>query len=769
MGNTHPPAHPHRWPRGPATTILLLVLFAGVQAQSTKSVGEDFERFEAFEAVTGTDHDYAFDSSGNIAVVTGNSVLGEEGDDRQLRVRDGFAEFTLDPLTPLTADGVTFDINFGDVTQVGDSVDTQRGVCFKVFYSTPSHSHKDACSDDDNNAGNRMALNGLVLSQSGNGVLQVVFASSCHSSVCGANQNFKETQNIGLTAQSDTWYRFTVTWQNSPDIIIQEHTTGFLEGFEAINTGDTRSECFDSEHSVFSKDCDRFIVSSGGTGTAREVQVDNVELGTVSVPVTGVPAVASVPVDSLVGFAVDSTGSTILTRQVGRAEVVAYDGSTLDELGSDGEKFCNQQRGVATYVDTIFYVKCSGIDVDIISVRNRFFGAAPGSGGLCNSDYDETDDGWGNQVELPDDLYDLHTLDFYFETTDGVNACTSAWTYSRTDGRVGLVILTRNNGPVNDEWAIVDRTFSSQAPDATCFWRTPEGDDIMGAVSELGGTSFYEVRADVVYDHKLFKWVPQGTMDRVYHSAGTLGNSRGLDCAAHIAAVQGSDGVVRVVQIAQGEEAVGTILHTFQGEPVQGGVALSVDGKWLAYHAQPGVWDIACISSCPEGVEAGQPRASILAPAGNFRAVKLDTTGTAAWIATDQNIERFVIQEFTCNTECVHVEVDGAGRLPSDSTGGSGASGGSGQRASGSVLAQLKGGWSDATKVVVSLLFIAVIAGIAYWLAGPAPMVVGGAGTLAMGAAVPMFGFPLWIPITVAAGGLGTFAAGIARQVGGKK
>lgn len=70
---------------------------------------------------------------------------------------------------------------------------------------------------------------------------------------------------------------------------------------------------------------------------------------------------------------------------------------------------------------------------------------------------------------------------------------------------------------------------------------------------------------------------------------------------------------------------------------------------------------------------------------------------------------------------------------------------------------------------LLSLAWIALWTWGAYKVVGQAPMIVGGAATLAICSAVPLFWFPIWIPITIAAGGLGTFAAVIAKRIGGAR
>ncbi len=421
--------------------------------------------------------------------------------------------------------------------------------------------------------------------------------------------------------------------------------------------------------------------------TATDTWVDQIVLygmpvpeGPGPAPTPNVDGTTSVAVDSLQGFTVDATGTTIMTRQHGsRDAVVSYDASTLDELGFDGDLFCNMSNGVATYEDAVFYAKCGagGTGVDVISVRNRFFGAHTGSGGLCNADYDETDDGGGNQIDIPNNLNDLHTLDFYFTTTDGIS-CTSAWVYSRTNGQLGVVAFTRNSGFVNDRWVSKDVTFSSQAPDDSCFWRATDGRDYFGAVSEVSGTSVYEVKVDVVPWGDV--WQPQVTMDRVYHSAGTLSNSVAIDCARGVAAILGADGVARVVQVVpEGATSVGSIIFTASGAVAYGGAALSTDAKWMAHHKGSGVFNIVCVQTCGDNRTAGDVVAEITQPAtGDFRGIDLDKIGTAGWLATTDTIERFIIQEFTCGDSCQDINVDGAGRtIDTSGSGGSGGSGGS--------------------------------------------------------------------------------------------
>lgn len=88
---------------------------------------------------------------------------------------------------------------------------------------------------------------------------------------------------------------------------------------------------------------------------------------------------------------------------------------------------------------------------------------------------------------------------------------------------------------------------------------------------------------------------------------------------------------------------------------------------------------------------------------------------------------------------------------------------------SGSGVARIFNRFSESTQFLIGLVIVGIVAGIAYYLAGPAPMVVGGAATLGICAAVALGLFGIWVPITIGASGIAAFAAAMAKKVGGAR
>lgn len=375
-----------------------------------------------------------------------------------------------------------------------------------------------------------------------------------------------------------------------------------------------------------------------------------------------------IAVDGLLAFEVDTTGTVIMTRQGGsRLAAVSYDAGSLGEFGSDGTQFCNTLEGVATYADTIFYTKCSaGSNADIISVRAVDFSEAEkpdNDKGLCNSDYDETDDGFGDQLQIPDQLFHFHTLDFYLILRGSglrVDSCTSAFTYSLTDGKIGVLAITRNEGATNDLTSITEVQFASQAPHDTCFWRASDGENYLAAVERQSSTSVYRATVDV---KQVTFWEPETAMQRVFHSPGAFAGATGIDCTQNQAVIQNDDGEVFVVQVIANETVgAGTVLAQFPGggpPVVDAGVSISIDGKWVAFDAGDGQFSVG-------DVETGQVVATLDAPSGTFRGIALDKIGTVAWIATSDFIGKYDIHKSTCNLNCTDIQVDGAGRIITD-------------------------------------------------------------------------------------------------------
>lgn len=504
-------------------------------------------------------------------------------------------------------------------------------------------------------------------------------------------------------------------------------------------------------------------------GPSLNFQIANGNADLYHLELTEVPALPAPPLESrasaqvtgLVGFDVDKIGENIIVRTNGGGKVEAYNAVSLQQVGVIDTPNCVQFDGVSAIRTHLAYIDCkTDGTVDVIKIASPSLGppAKPsGCGEQCTSTLD--DEGWPDSITIPNELKEMKIIGntgLYTFSTNNNNHVTVAFAFSDFHGNVGVWAATYNND-ANDEDDIEKVLFDTTAsPDISqlCYWRTAESDDKLGAVTPYGATKIFDIIVNA--QKEAFKTTYQADVSifATFTNAATYSQSNGIDCATDRAIVKRTTGDVYLFY-PYGPN-MGSLLHPPFSTTDTGprGVAMSADGNWAAYKDGANIQII--------NVQTGNITGSVPVPGGSWRGMKMDALGSNLYAFTDTNIAAYEIIPLTTVVPPTG-DVDQFGQVTApDGPGSAGSTTG----AKGPV-SRIIAGWSSTTRFVVGLVLVAIFSGIAYRLAGPAPMIVGGAATLGLCAAVVVVGFPLWIPVTIAAGGLGTFAAMIAKRVGG--
>jgi len=385
---------------------------------------------------------------------------------------------------------------------------------------------------------------------------------------------------------------------------------------------------------------------------------------------------ARVNVDNLVGFAIDPTGTAIITREAVGAcidgthpnAIHAYQGLNLAEVGTCLGNECNRVDGVAALKYYLTYADCDG-DSNGLGTDNLYIKSNTLGDPNCQSAGPECESGITATVEIPDNLRQLGRLqaarwDFNtdrppvnegaFLDSGVVEVC---WTYSTIDGRVGVLCVQNNSCDLCPDQAEAVDTEFSESVEQICSWRNDNGKDLVGAAHE--GVPFKVFIATAGPSVNVGS-DPEPTFGDYFSSSG-FGGAKGVGCGGNRVMVATASGRLGVMYAEQeGNHTRGETFWNVSIEPsVSRSVAMSDDGLWAA-HYQEGTITIYCVDEQTDyGCSPGDVRDTLTMPTdadvGDYLEMALDSKGQNLWVASSKSIMRF---EIIAATTLVPVQQD---------------------------------------------------------------------------------------------------------------
>lgn len=477
---------------------------------------------------------------------------------------------------------------------------------------------------------------------------------------------------------------------------------------------------------------------------------------------------------NLYGADVDeTTGFTMITREGtggGQETLRTWDAATLTQLGSTAVGACGFD-GVSAGEKNVGYKDCTSSPV--LQIRSRGLGTSQKPSG-CNSDAcPDTITDLDEAGALPD-VHLLKDIRSFTVDYDGAKVETGSVTsiigfaYSTfadaSGGDVGVWgKFTHNNGDDEGEDHVLQADFTpgSTSADDLCSWRWFTANDVDPPRYVAAAQGDVGLRVwRVVFNDDRGAVIGAGVNDIDISSELVLSGSSSAS-GAHALACHGDT-------LYYGTGSKVAALNHQNGQTKwqktdavqQGAMDASGNGQTVAYANQTHV----VVRDADDGALLGTG----VLPSTDVHAVETDHKGGTVWVFTTDHIAVYDFEGSVCVLDCSFATAsDTPGFF--DVAGGTDTSDAVSRDIGGGVWGKLVERMGPTGAFVLGLVMIGAAAALAYKWAGPAPMLVGGAATLGMGAAVALVGFPIWIPITIAAGGIGTYAAVIAKRIGGAR
>lgn len=399
-----------------------------------------------------------------------------------------------------------------------------------------------------------------------------------------------------------------------------------------------------------------------------------IELVKAAMPTT-VSEVATVTTGSIIGFDVDPNGRTVITRENSGGCIDAnhpnaihtYAGGSLAAGPCLGNR-CSRVDGVAALGGLqagqwVTYTECLNDQryVSELRIRNGNLGnpACPaGAGSECTGDITKN-------VKVPGDMKELGRVDtarwdFNSDTCHraqllGVplpSICIAviSWTYSTSDGKVGIYSVKSTNDcqnvacPTQDRsgnaQVIFDPSSSNAQVNQLCSWRdtTTTGigaKDLLGAAGQNVAPTLYAVDdgGPVSATAGITPTIAQ------YVSFPAFSGAHAISCGSNRVAVASHGKVAVLYATPEGSRPAGSVNWTTAAPgTTTRGLALSGDGRFLAY--------IDGASTKVVNLTSGAIVRTLTTPE-NFFEMRMDYTAQNLWIASRNKIYRYSIYEAT--------------------------------------------------------------------------------------------------------------------------
>lgn len=468
----------------------------------------------------------------------------------------------------------------------------------------------------------------------------------------------------GVTIVANTWYKVRVS-TNCQETV----ATAYFVNEDVGTTADAAGS---------QGELTAIRTQEGVAGAWPALYIDNVTLSDANdPPPNAVGAAATVSdwaANSLVGFDVDAGGSTVIVRAgtpgcggctIGGHDVQTYDGFTLTDSGANSpfDTDCDRPDGVMSIGTHVLYVECGSAggcadqDPCEFDIRSPTLGA-PQFGDCadeCPSDLDmslignSVSDAGGDLVAELGEVRGF-PIDFSSRTTAGLDRAWAAMAYTGTNGIVGVQVYSGfNNAP--DVWEFDETQFSTTTPDQLCTGADTSGQYYLGAADAGRAPAIYNVA--LVEDGSSGVVTPTMTLRQSGSSA--LSGGKGISCAGdeYITVVERGAGVADTVWVIDLTTGQGTLLDTVDG--ADRGVAMSQSNTNRYYAYVDGSFIYVS-----QGI-AGNTTCALAMPTGAFHSMKFSFSAQSLWVATDDVVARFAVQEAGCTTDQPESDVGGSG------------------------------------------------------------------------------------------------------------
>ncbi|MBI2077949.1 MAG: hypothetical protein HYT80_06200 [Euryarchaeota archaeon] len=476
-------------------------------------------------------------------------------------------------------------------------------------------------------------------------------------------------------------------------------------------------------------------------------------------------AAASALVTGLVGFDVDTTGTTVVARVASGGAIRTYDGGTLGtHLGEYLVPNCVRSDGVVAAESHVGFLDCApngGVDTYRIRYKDLTNAQFPATCLGCTQDFTGANDGGDPQASFGD-MNEIGEISTY--PLDGTNherlfyvsqpfACGSpgpdqrctvqrvAYTWSSVaQKRVGVHTYVFRQG---DEDFLAEAYDTLSSPQQICnFYR--EGNWYVAGASGTGPATVWRVSFQ------------QGRDDLTasLNKGLALPMSTSIACSTDKVAIL--DGTTLKVFDTFTGEVIPQLTRTVSAQSASRRLALSPDGKFGAIHDGSTIK----IIDATTGSITGQ----VTTPAGSWRRMEFDATAQNLFTGTDTRIDRFKVVSLTTVTD-KSTFVDPTELSP--------AAGGSITEVAtqnplavgtGLISGMIPGAGNRWVEYVLGVLTAIGFAGIAWKATGGTvgrfgsrpgdSNVIGTAGFLGLCLSVPAYDFPLWIPLLTGVAGV---------------
>ncbi|MHB8632762.1 MAG: hypothetical protein ACYDBQ_02175 [Thermoplasmatota archaeon] len=502
----------------------------------------------------------------------------------------------------------------------------------------------------------------ILLEDSPYNAHNLLFGGKSATMGAGAYEGFNTNNGWAGGGLQTTWYHYDLNFCTTAPCGNSSCTVGIVtvypdgSGHQVFQVSRTFSSVYGATHNV---------VSIGGCNTGP-CYIDNVKFGQAPVIANIGQAAAAVPVNNLVGFDVDPTGSTVIARYNPGAS-----GSTVGVYTAGGlvpgptiQSNCNRVDGVGALANFVTYADCQNSPAYVSEmVVDTSQMTAPNFGPNSNCAQ------YANQlgINVPAQMQELGRVSLaswdgsaqYHPALFGSGQCVFAWTYETVNGVIGLYAVDfRVVTTSSDTEYTLDPSASSPNVAQICSWhdylpKTESADpsDFLAGVSENGPVTVQRIGVTVDPNDNTPIQTSLGTW--FTPSGAFFGGASAVGCANHHVLMATPTGTIGLMRVDGGTSTKGAVLWTRTGIGVvpTRGATLSPDGScpfpnaaqcpgWYAYVAGT-VIHIGNATSGQEVTTIPEPTCN------NLVEMKMDAQGQSLWLACSNEIYRFAIYTAT--------------------------------------------------------------------------------------------------------------------------